>query len=56
MVIRACILIAILGQLSACIVTPRFEMAQTINFDYVPPVAPIPLSYSDLLCCYDCTA
>ncbi len=55
MIIRTFLLIAILSQLSACIVTPRFEVAQKIEFNHMQPDQR-PMSYSDLLCCYDCTA
>lgn len=44
---------AALISLTGCIATPRIELTETINFDYVvPDVAP--MSYADLLCCYDC--
>ncbi len=41
--------------LTGCMITPRIEMAETLHFDYVTPNM-TPMSYSDLLCCYDCTA
>jgi len=47
-------LIAIIS-LTGCIAIPRIEMAETIEFDYqIQNVRPV--SYTDLLCCYDCTA
>lgn len=40
--------------LSACIATPRLEMVDNYTFDYVHVVQE-PMSYNDILCCYDCT-
>jgi hypothetical protein len=47
-------LIAIFS-LSGCIAVPRIEMADSLDFDYqIQNVRP--MSYTDLLCCYDCNA
>lgn len=40
--------------LSGCIATPRIEIPERISFDYVPASVQ-PMSYSDLLCCEQCT-
>ena len=40
--------------LSACIATPRLELAEHYTFDHVYIVQE-PMSYNDILCCYDCT-
>jgi hypothetical protein len=41
--------------LTGCIAVPRIEMAETLDFDYqIQNVQP--LSYTDLLCCYECNA
>lgn len=55
MLIRICLCLAVLNQLSACIATPRIEIAQKFDFNYQMPDHR-PMSYDDLLCCYDCTA
>ena len=55
MILRTCLFLAILSQLSACIATPRFEISERIDFNAMQPDQK-PMSYSDLLCCYDCTA
>lgn len=52
---RFCLIAAMLTLLSGCIVTPRFEMTERIDFNY-SPMAQAPMSYSDILCCVDCTA
>ena len=52
---RIALIIAILPLLGGCVITPRFEMVQQINFDY-PAVDFQPTGYSDPLCCLDCTA
>lgn len=41
--------------LTGCIATPRIEFAETLHFDYVQQDVS-PMSYNDLLCCYDCHA
>ncbi len=40
--------------LTGCIATPRLELAEVYNFDNVHVVQE-PMSYNDILCCYDCT-
>ncbi|MFO0388830.1 MAG: hypothetical protein ACK502_03820 [Alphaproteobacteria bacterium] len=40
--------------LSGCIATPRLELAETYTFDHVHVVQE-PMSYNDIMCCYDCT-
>lgn len=52
---RTLILIAILSGLSGCVVSPRIEISETLNFD-APMPDQTPLSYADLLCCYECNA
>lgn len=47
--------VAAIIPLTGCMVTPKFEMSETINFDYVRQDV-TPMSYNDLLCCYDCNA
>lgn len=55
MITRFLLLTALLSTLSGCIVIPRTEMTQRIDFNYVtyPQEA---LSYNDLMCCAQCTA
>ncbi len=48
-------LIAIALSLNACIATPRLQLAERYDFDHVYVVQE-PMSYNDILCCYDCTA
>jgi hypothetical protein len=45
----------VLSTLSGCIVVPRTEMTQRIDFNYVtyPSQA---LSYNDIMCCAQCAA
>lgn len=52
---KASILLAALFSLSACVVTPRIEIPDNISFNYYVPNQQ-PMSYSDVLCCYDCNA
>lgn len=40
--------------LSGCIATPRLEMAEHYTFDQIHVVQQ-PMSYNDIMCCYDCT-
>lgn len=47
-------LIAMSLSLSACIATPRLELAEHYTFDSMHIVQE-PMSYNDILCCYDCT-
>ena len=54
--LRFCIIFATLTMLSGCIIVPRFEMTERIEFNYAPPPMPIQLSYEDMLCCNDCQA
>jgi hypothetical protein len=49
------VLIAILCQLSGCVLTPRIEIPQRLSFDQPLPDQ-APMSYNDLLCCYECQA
>ncbi|MGE0754156.1 MAG: hypothetical protein AB7L92_03250 [Alphaproteobacteria bacterium] len=46
--------IALAFSLSACIATPRLEMVDNYTFDHVHVVQQ-PMSYNDILCCYDCS-
>ncbi len=55
MLFRTCAAIAILAQLSACIATPNPDIVDRINFN-APAPDETPMSYADLLCCYDCQA
>jgi hypothetical protein len=41
--------------LTGCIATPRLELADNYTFDHIHVVQE-PMSYNDILCCYDCTA
>ncbi len=52
---RIITLLAMLGTLSACIATPRIELVENIEFNFTQPDQ-TPMSYGDLLCCYDCHA
>ena len=39
--------------LGACVATPRIEIPNKMSFNhYIPSQAP--MSYADILCCYDC--
>lgn len=40
---------------SGCIATPRIDIPEKLTFDYELP-SQTPMSYDDLLCCYDCHA
>jgi len=55
MIPRLLILTALVTTLSGCIVVPRTEMTQRIDFNYVtyPQEA---LSSTDIMCCAQCTA
>ncbi len=55
MLIRIIALCAAVVTLSGCIVTPRIEIAERIDFNFTPPDQK-PMSYSDLLCCHECHA
>lgn len=50
-------LIALLASLaiSGCVAVPRVEIQETLSFDYEMPDQ-TPMSYNDLLCCYQCHA
>lgn len=39
--------------LTACVATPRIDIPNTLSFNYQPP-SQAPMSYNDILCCYDC--
>lgn len=52
---RIILLCALMGTLSGCIVTPRIELSETIYFD-APMPNQTPMTFSDLLCCEQCTA
>ena len=54
MFLRIALILALLLPLSGCIITPRIDISEQLDFDYVPQQPP--MSYSDLLCCYDCQA
>ena len=54
--IRFCLIFATLTLLSGCIVAPRFEMTERIDFNYAPPNQTAQLSAEDLLCCAQCKA
>ena len=47
--------IVALVSLTGCIATPRIELAETLSFDNEMPDQR-PMSYNDLLCCYECHA
>ena len=55
MITRFLVLTAFMSTLSGCIVIPRTEMTQRIDFNYVTMPA-AQLSYNDLMCCAQCTA
>ncbi len=54
--IRFCIIFGLMTLLSGCIVAPRFEMTERLNFNYAPLTPNLPVSYEDLLCCAECRA
>lgn len=39
--------------LSGCMAVPRFDIPDTLTFDYELP-SQQPMTVSDLMCCYDC--
>ncbi len=51
---KTLILIAALTQLSGCIAVPEITISETLHFDSPMP-SQEPVSYADLMCCYDCT-
>jgi hypothetical protein len=51
----ALIAIFMLFPLTACVATPRIQLAERISFNSPMPNQS-PMSYNDLLCCYDCHA
>jgi hypothetical protein len=54
---RFLLIISSLTLLSGCVVAPRFDLTEKIQFNYAPNVqAQQALSFSDLMCCLDCTA
>lgn len=54
---RFLVIFASLTLLSGCVVTPRIDVTEQIQFNYAPNVqAPQALSFTDLMCCLDCTA
>ena len=53
MIFRFTALTLLLSSLSACVVIPRTEMTQRIEFNYVTYPAET-LSYNDLMCCAQC--
>jgi hypothetical protein len=55
MKIRMLLLIPVCVQLGGCIATPRIELAERIDFNYMQPDQR-PLSFDDMLCCYGCQA
>ena len=54
--IRFCLIFATQTLLSGCIIAPRFEMTERIQFNYAPPNTPVAISPEDLLCCAECRA
>lgn len=44
----------LLLSLSGCIVVPEIKLVERFEFNYQPDQTP--MSYKDLLCCYDCHA
>lgn len=54
MTLRTLLMIAALTQLTACY--PVFDMRtpEKLTFDAVPP-SQAPMTYADLMCCFDCT-
>lgn len=55
MISRLLVLSALLSTLSGCVVIPRTEMTQRIDFNYVTYPEDM-LSYNDLMCCAECSA
>lgn len=55
MIARIAVLTIILASLSGCVVIPRTEMTQRIDFNYVTYPEEV-LSYNDLMCCAECAA
>lgn len=53
MIARVNILLIASVYLCACVATPRVELPNQFSFNYqIPNQAP--MSYNDILCCYDC--
>lgn len=53
MLVKINILLIASACLCACVATPRIEIPNKLSFNYqVPNQAP--MSYNDILCCYDC--
>lgn len=50
------VLCAAAFSLSGCLATPRIEIAQRLDFDYITPAQAPVMSYNDLLCCLECKA
>lgn len=55
MVYKVGFLVAVLLQVSACVVSPRIELSESLYFDYSIPNQ-TPMNYGDLLCCEQCSA
>ena len=55
MITRFTALAVLLSTVSGCVVIPRTEMTQRIDFNYVTYPAET-LSYNDIMCCAQCTA
>lgn len=54
MLLRILLLTSVLSSLTACMATPRINIRETLKFDQPAP-SQEPVSYADLMCCYDCT-
>ena len=54
MLTRLCVFALILTHLSACVAVPQDVFTETMDFSYAAP-SQAPMSYDDLLCCYQCT-
>jgi hypothetical protein len=48
------VLLLTLTQLTACVAVPEINITETLHFDSPAP-SQEPVSYADLMCCYDCT-
>ena len=54
MLTRLCVLALCLSHLSGCVAVPQDVFTESVDFSYAAP-SQTPMSYDDLLCCYECT-
>ena len=53
---RCFMLLAVSPLLGGCIITPRVEMTERIDFNYHAPAIQSQMSAPDLMCCTECRA